>query len=77
LFDGLRGALAPEPSIALHRAARARAWLLGRDYVSPEDVQALAPLVLRHRLVLSYDALAEGVDSDAVIAELIAVVAVG
>ncbi len=67
----------PRASIALHRAARARAWLLGRDYVSPEDVQALAPLVLRHRLVLSYDALAEGVDSDAVIAELIAVVAVG
>ncbi len=67
----------PRASIALHRAARARAWLVGRDYVTPEDVQALAPAVLRHRLVLSYDALAEGVDSDAVIAELIAVVAVG
>ncbi len=67
----------PRASIALHRASRARAWLLGRNHVIPEDVQVLAPAVLRHRLVLSYDALAEGIDGDAAIAELIAVVAVG
>lgn len=67
----------PRASIALHRGSRARAWLQGRNHVIPEDVQALAPAVLRHRLTLSYDALAEGIDSDAVIAELLSVVAAG
>jgi len=67
----------PRASIALHRASRAQAWLQGRDHVTPEDVQAIAPAVLRHRLILSYDALADGVDSDHVIAELLRQVAVG
>lgn len=67
----------PRASIALHRASRARAWLAGRDYVRPDDVQALAPAVLRHRLLLSYDAFAEGIDADQVIQELLATVAVG
>ena len=62
----------PRASIALDRAARARAWLEGRDYVSPEDLQAIAPDVLRHRLVLSYEAEAEGVDSDRVVGEVLA-----
>jgi hypothetical protein len=51
--------------------ARASAWLAGRAYVDPEDVRGVAHAVLRHRLILSYDALAEGISSDAVIDELL------
>ena len=54
----------PRGSIALERCARARAWLSGRDYVTPEDVQAVAPDVLRHRILPSYEAIAEGWDGD-------------
>jgi MoxR-like ATPase len=54
----------PRGSIALERCARARAWLSGRDYVTPEDVQTVAPDVLRHRLLPSYEAIAEGWDGD-------------
>ena len=61
----------PRATIALDRCARAHAWLNGRDYVSPEDVQSVAFEVLRHRILLSYEAEAEGVTSDMVIAELI------
>ncbi|TNI67184.1 AAA family ATPase, partial [Aeromonas media] len=49
----------PRASIGLARAARARAWLAGRDFVLPEDIQQLAPAVLRHRLIPSYQALAD------------------
>jgi MoxR-like ATPase len=52
----------PRGSIALERCARARAWLAGRDYVTPEDVHAVAPDVLRHRVLPSYEATAEGWD---------------
>lgn len=61
----------PRASIALERCARAHAWLLGRDYVSPDDVQSIAPDVLRHRLLLSYSAEAEGVSPDQLIDELL------
>ncbi|HHQ49172.1 MAG TPA: AAA family ATPase [Acidobacteria bacterium] len=54
----------PRASIALARTARAMALLRGRAYVTPEDVKELAPAVLRHRLVLSYEAEAEGVSAD-------------
>jgi MoxR-like ATPase len=67
----------PRASIALHRAARAEAWLQGRDHVLPEDVRAVAPAVMRHRLILSYDALADGIDSDRVVREIMELVAVG
>ena len=66
----------PRATIALDRLARARAWLHGRDYVSPEDIQAVAPDVLRHRVLLSFEAQAEGVDSERVVSELLARVAV-
>jgi MoxR-like ATPase len=56
----------------LDRCGRAHAWLQGRDYVSPEDVQAVAPDVLRHRVLMSYEAEAEGRTSDALITELLA-----
>ncbi len=66
----------PRATLALDRGARARAWLQGRDYVLPEDIQSIAPDVLRHRLILSYEAEADGVDADRVIRELLRRVAV-
>ncbi len=57
----------PRASMGIDRAARAHAWLAGRDYVGPEDIQAVAPDVLRHRLVLSFEAEADGVEPDTVI----------
>ena len=61
----------PRGSIALERCARARAWLAGRDYVTPDDVRAIAPDVLRHRVLPSYEATAEGWDGDKLVAALI------
>ncbi|EIJ41084.1 MoxR-like ATPase [Beggiatoa alba B18LD] len=66
----------PRASIALERCARAHAWLAGRDFVAPEDIQAMAYDVLRHRILLNYEAEADGVSSDTVIAELLARIAV-
>jgi len=62
----------PRASIAFDRCSRALAWLEGRDYVSPEDVQKLAHEILRHRILLTYQAEADGVTIDAVIDELLA-----
>ena len=67
----------PRATIALDRCARAHAWLRGQDYVSPDDVQAVAADVLRHRLLLSFEAEANGVTPDQVIRELLALVPVG
>ncbi|MCE5232580.1 MAG: MoxR family ATPase [Mizugakiibacter sp.] len=61
----------PRATIALDRCARARAWLAGRDYALPEDVHAVAHDVLRHRVLLTYEAEAEGVRTDAVIDALL------
>ncbi|MAD46637.1 MAG: AAA family ATPase [Oceanospirillaceae bacterium] len=61
----------PRGTIALDRCARAHAWLKGRDYVSPEDVQAIAHDVLRHRLLLSFEAEASGMTVNKVINELL------
>ena len=61
----------PRGSIALERCARARAWLAGRDYATPEDVRAVAPDVLRHRVLPSYEALAEGWDGERLVAALL------
>jgi MoxR-like ATPase len=61
----------PRGTIALDRCARAQAWLQGRDYVSPEDVQAVAFDTLRHRILLSFEAEAEGLTTDDIIRELI------
>ena len=66
----------PRASIALDRCARAHAWLDGRDYVAPHDVQAIAHDVLRHRVLLSFDAEADGVDADRVVEALLSRVAV-
>ena len=66
----------PRATIALDRCARAHAWLQGRDYVAPEDVQTIAHDVLRHRLILNYEAEAEGITPDRVISELVNRIAV-
>lgn len=62
----------PRAGVALSLAARGLALLNGRAYVLPQDVKELAPDVLRHRVILSYEAEAENVDSDAVISRLLA-----
>lgn len=67
----------PRATIALDRCSRAHAWLNGRDFVSPDDVQAVAADVLRHRLLLSFEAEANGVTTEQVINELLSVVPVG
>lgn len=61
----------PRGSIALERCARARAWLAGRDYATPEDVRAVAPDVLRHRVLPSYEAVAEGWDGERLVQALL------
>jgi MoxR-like ATPase len=62
----------PRASLAFDRCSRALAWLEGRDYVSPEDVQQLAHEILRHRILLTYQAEADGLSADDVIDELLA-----
>ena len=66
----------PRGTIGLDRAARANAWLQGRDTVTPADVQAVAHACLRHRIMLSYEAEAEGITKDKVLDEVIKLVAV-
>jgi len=66
----------PRGTIALDACSRAHAWLAGRNYVSPEDIQAVVHDVLRHRLILSYEAEADGVGPDTVIDQLLSYLAV-
>ena len=61
----------PRASIALVTGARALAFLYGRAYVLPEDVRELALDVLRHRIVLSYEALADEVTADAIVTKVL------
>ena len=65
----------PRASLALDKCGRTHAWLAGRDYVDPEDVRAIAPDAMRHRLGLSYEAQGEGVTPDRVVAEIVRQVA--
>jgi len=66
----------PRASISLDKCARAAAWLKGKTFVDPEDVRSIVHAVLRHRLVLTYDAIADNITPDQVIDELLAQVAV-
>jgi MoxR-like ATPase len=66
----------PRGTLALDRASRAYAWLDGRAAVTPKDVQAVAHACLRHRLILTYEAEAEGVTKDKVLDEILKLVAV-
>src|SRR5262249_20127275 len=69
-------AASPRASIALSLAARAHAFLRHRGYVTPEDVKAVGPDVLRHRLVLSYEAEAEEVTAEQIVRRVFEVVEV-
>lgn len=72
LASWLQYGASPRATISLDRCSRAKAWLAGRDFVSPDDIQAMAFDVLRHRLILSYEAEAQGMTTDDVIKELVA-----
>ncbi len=76
LADWIRYGASPRGTIALDLAARAHAWLEGRGYVSPDDIHAVAPDVLRHRILLSYEAEADGIAPDRVVERLLAAVAI-
>ncbi|NMG44975.1 AAA domain-containing protein [Aromatoleum toluvorans] len=71
LAGAVRFGASPRAGIALDRCARARAWLHGRDYVSPDDIQALAPDVLRHRILPGWEAIADGLTADTLTATLL------
>ncbi len=71
LREWLRWGVSPRAAISMERGARAIAWLDGRDYVSPEDVQMIAPDALRHRLLLDYGAQARGITAGACVEELL------
>ena len=66
----------PRGSIAIERSSRTHAWMNGQDFVSPDNVRAVVHDCLRHRLILSYEANAEGITADHVIDELLKLVAV-
>ncbi|NQY41790.1 MAG: MoxR family ATPase [Legionellales bacterium] len=76
LDNWLRYGASPRATIALDRCSRAHAWLMGKDYVSPEDIHSVIYDILRHRILLSFEAEAEGVTTDDFISELLKVVAI-
>ena len=65
----------PRGSLALDRCARARAWLDGQDFVTPDHIRAVVHDCLRHRLILSYEAVSQGVTADRVIDKITELVA--
>tara|TARA_B100000809_G_scaffold265162_1_gene323133 strand:- start:860 stop:1831 length:972 start_codon:yes stop_codon:yes gene_type:complete len=71
LAQWLEFGVSPRGTIALDRCSRAHAWLAGKDFVSPDDVQAVIHDIFRHRLILSFEAEATGVSSDQVIDRLL------
>lgn len=76
LSKWVRFGASPRATIALDRCSKAHAWLDGRDYVTPEDIHIIAHDVLRHRILLSFEAEAEGVSRDDFIDNLLSLVAV-
>jgi len=72
----VRFGASPRATIALDRCAKAHAWLAGRDFVTPEDIHVIAHDVLRHRILLSYEAEAEGITTDNFIDSLLRLVAI-
>jgi MoxR-like ATPase len=68
--------VSPRGALGLDRVSRAAAWLKGRDYVTPDDVQGIVRDVFRHRLILSYEAHAAGVTGDQVVDRIVERVAV-
>jgi MoxR-like ATPase len=76
LAEWIRHGASPRATLALLRCAKALAWLEGNDYVSPGQIQAVAPDILRHRIIPSFEAEADNVSRDAIITRLMDVVAV-
>jgi MoxR-like ATPase len=76
LAEWIKVGASPRGTLALDRASRAHAWMEGRDAVTPDDVKAVAHACLRHRLILSYEAEAEGITKDQVLHEVLTQVAV-
>lgn len=75
LHRWLRYGASPRATIALDRCSKAHAWLSGRDFVTPEDIHVIAHDVLRHRILLTFEAEAEGINSDDFLDELLKLVA--
>ena len=74
LADWLDFGASPRATIALDRCSRAHAWLNKRDFVTPDDIRAVAHDVLRHRLILSFEAEAGGISANQVIDQLLSTV---
>ena len=74
LKDSILFGASPRATIALDKCAKINAWLEGRDFVTPEDVHAVIYEVLRHRIILSFEAQAEGLTTDDVITSIIKLV---
>lgn len=77
LADWIEFGASPRGTISLDKASRANAWMNGRDFVTPDDVQAIIHDVLRHRMMMSYRANAKGITSDKALDEILKLVAVG
>jgi len=76
LANWIEFGVSPRATISLDRCARANAWLAQRDFVTPEDIQSVLHNVLRHRLLLTYEAEAEGVTANDILDEIVALVPV-
>ena len=76
LKQWIRHGASPRATIALDRAARAHAWLHQREYVTPDDVQSVVYDVIRHRIILTYAAMAEGLIADDVVRAIVSRVAI-
>jgi len=74
LKNSVRFGASPRATIALDKCAKVNAWLQGRDFVTPEDMHAVVYDVLRHRIILSFEALAEGITTDDIISSLLKIV---
>lgn len=74
LADWIEFGASPRATIAIDRCARAHAWLRGRDFVTPDDIQSVVHDCLRHRLILNFEAEADGIDVDQVITKLVSLV---
>lgn len=76
LATWLRFGASPRATIALDRCSKAHAWLAGRDYVTPEDIHSIAHEVLRHRIILTFEAEADGISRDDFVDELLRLVTI-
>lgn len=76
LANWIEFGVSPRATIALDRCARAHAWLAGRDFVGPDDIQAVVHNVLRHRIILTYQAEAQGITTNQVLDRIVQLVAV-